>query len=82
MTDAENRIFRDAFRFFSAHSSPPPVADSEASLAWWEAAAKDIGEVSARWQNHPLMDKLLIAIYEYLEQKAKEAGTNESSPKS
>lgn len=75
MSDAENRIFRDVYRFFSEHSTPPSVADQEASAAWWAAASKDIAELSARWRGYPLMNKLLTAIYEYLEQKAKEAGT-------
>lgn len=72
-TNTEDRIFREVYRFFAAHHSPPPIADSEASAAWWTAAADDISKVSARWQNHPLMNSLLIAVYDYLEHKAKEA---------
>ena len=49
------------------------MSNSEAAVPWWESAANDISTMSARWNNHPLMDKLLISIYEYLEQKAKEA---------
>ena len=74
-TNTEDRIFREVYRYFAAHYSPPPVSDSEASAVWWEAAADDIGKVSTRWENHSLAVKLLIAIYEYLEEKAKEAGT-------
>lgn len=72
-TTNEDRIFRDAYRYFCAHSTPPPMSNSEAAVPWWESAANDISTMSARWNNHPLMDKLLISIYEYLEQKAKEA---------
>ena len=32
-----------------------------------------IAAVSASWNNHPLIIRLLVAIYEYLEEKAKEA---------
>ncbi len=74
-TNTEDSIFRDAYRYFRAHSTPPPIADTDASASWWEAAADDISKVSARWENHPLAIKLLIAVYEYLEEKAKEAGT-------
>lgn len=73
MNETETQIFRAAYRYFAAHPSPPPVTDEEASAIWWQAAAKDIGEVSNSWNNHPLMMKLLIAVYEYLEDKAKEA---------
>ncbi len=74
-TNTEDRIFRDAYRYFSAHSTPPPMSDSKAAMSWWESAADELSKASARWNNHPLMDKLLISIYEYLEQKAKETAT-------
>ena len=48
------------------------MSDQAASLAWWETAANDIAAVSASWNNHPLIIRLLAAIYEYLEEKAKE----------
>ena len=72
MSEAETQIFRAAYRYFAAHPSPLPMSDQAASLSWWETAAKDIASVSASWNNHPLMTKLLIAVYEYLEEKAKE----------
>lgn len=74
-TNTEDSIFRDAYRYFRSHSTPPPITDTDASAVWWEAAAEDTSKAAARWQNHPLMIKLLIAIYDYLEEKAKEAGT-------
>lgn len=74
MSDQETLMFRAAYRYFAAHPSPPPLSDEEASAAWWQAAAEDISKVSASWNNHPLIMKLLIAVYEYLEEKAKEAG--------
>lgn len=51
------------------------MSDSKAAMSWWESAADELSKASARWNNHPLMDKLLISIYEYLEQKAKETAT-------
>ena len=73
MREAETQIFRAAYRYFAAHPSPPPLSDQAASLAWWETAAKDISTAAASLNNHPMMTKLLIAVYEYLEEKAKEA---------
>ena len=72
MSEAETQIFRAAYRYFAAHPSPPSMSDQAASLVWWETAAKDIAAVSASWNNHPLIIRLLAAIYEYLEEKAKE----------
>jgi hypothetical protein len=34
-------------------------------------AATDIGAVAAKWENHSLATTILIAIYGYLEEKAK-----------
>ena len=72
LSEAETQIFRAAYRYFAAHPSPPSMSDQAASLVWWETAAKDIAAVSASWNNHPLIIRLLAAIYEYLEEKAKE----------
>ena len=74
-TNTEDSIYRDPYRYIRAHSTPPPIADTDASASCSAAAADDISKVSARWENHPLAIKLLIAVYEYLEEKAKEAGT-------
>ena len=37
------------------------MSDQAASLVWWETAAKDIAAVSASWNNHPLIIRLLAA---------------------
>ena len=79
MSETEIQIFRAVFRYFAAHPSPPPITDLEASTAWWLSAAKDIGELSASWGNQSLIMKLLSAVYEYLEEKAKEATRNAQS---
>lgn len=36
------------------------------------SAAKDVGELDQKWKDYPLMRSLLLAIYEYMEYKAKE----------
>ena len=33
--------------------------------------AADVGAIAAKWDNHPLATAILIAIYGYLEEKAK-----------
>ena len=72
LSEAETQIFRAAYRYLAAHPSPPPMSDQAATLVWWDTAAKDIAAVSASWNNHPLIIRMLAAIYEYLEEKAKE----------
>ena len=71
MTPEENGIMRDAFYFLRDHIDPPPVG-TDACVAFWEQAAKDLGNVAATWKNHPLATRILIAIYDYLEMKCKQ----------
>lgn len=68
MSETETQIFRAAYRYLAAHASVP-ITDS---TAWWEHAAKDMSELGEHWNHHPLMTKLMLAIYEYLEEVAHE----------
>ena len=70
MTDAELEIMRDAMTYLGTHNQPPPTGTDEA-VDWWTEAAEDISAVAANWENHPLAAAMLIAIYGYLEEKAK-----------
>ena len=67
-TDLE--IMRDAMTYLVLYNSPPPTG-TDAAADWWMSAAKDLGAVAAKWENHPLVISLLMAIYEYLESKTK-----------
>ena len=70
MTNTELEIMLDAITYLGAHNHPPPTGTDEA-VAWWMEAAEDIGAVAVKWENHPLATIVLIALYEYLEGKAK-----------
>ncbi len=72
MTNTELEIMLDATAYLAAHNQPPPNG-TNAAADWWLDATKDIGAVSAKWDNHPLAMKVLIAICDYMEEKAKEA---------
>lgn len=72
-TSEEDRIFREAYQYFRAHAAPPPSTDVEGAVEWWLEASAAVGQLAARWGNHPLMNGLLMAILEYLEAKTKEA---------
>ena len=73
MTETEAQIFSAAYRYLEAHADPPPTGDS--ALDWWERAADDLSATARSWHSHPLAVGLLAAVYEYIEQKAKENRT-------
>ena len=62
MTNTELEIMLDAATYLGAHSQPPPNGTD---------TAVDVGAIAAKWDNHPLATTILIAIYGYLEEKAK-----------
>lgn len=69
--ETEKAIIRDTWMYLKAHNDPPAIGTG-ACDAFWESAAKDIGElVSGKWNNHPLAMDLGIAVYGYLEKKCK-----------
>lgn len=71
ITNEEREIFREAYQYFAAYCTPPANQDEDA-VAWWTAAAKEVCTLDHKWQEYPLMRGLLLAIYEYMEHKAKE----------
>ena len=71
VTNEEWEIFREAYQFFSDHCMPPANQDENA-VAWWMAAAESLSELDQKWKDYPLMSGLLVAIYAYMECKAKE----------
>lgn len=72
VTDLEWEIFREAYRFFAAHCDPP-ANQEETALSWWKQTATDVAAVDNQWkERNSLMRHLLVAIYEYLDDKAKE----------
>ena len=73
--EIEKAIIRDIWIFLKEHNAPPAVG-AEGCLAFWEKAAKDIGElVGGKWNNHPLAMELGVALYGYLEKKSKGGGS-------
>ena len=70
MTNAELEIMRDAMTYLGAHNQPPPTGTDEA-VDWWTEAAEDISAMVAKWEKHSLATAVLIAVYGYLEEKAK-----------
>lgn len=71
VSSIEKRIFREAFEFFARHCCPP-ANQEENAVDWWTETATDVVEVDSKWTEYPLMRGFLLAIYEYIEHKAKE----------
>ena len=70
MTNTELEIMLDAATYLGAYHQPPP-SGTEKAVTWWKEAAKDISAIVTKWDNHPLATTVLIAVYGYLEEKAK-----------
>lgn len=70
MTREESDIMKDAFFFLRDHIDPPAVGDS-ACESFWEQAARQLSELGAKWNNHPLALEVLPAIYSYIETKSR-----------
>lgn len=71
MTEKEREIFVDAYGFLKCFSDVPgkPTLTNE-SDEYWLAATEELCRLSGK-HNHPLMNKLLLGTFEYLEQKDK-----------
>lgn len=71
VTAEEREIFSEAYHFFEKYNDPPANQEDFAA-DWWQECAKDVGSLDNHWKDHPLMRELLLAIYAYLDDKAKE----------
>ena len=75
MPNEEVEIMRDMFCFLRDHNDPPRNG-TDGAPDWWLKAVKDMGSLDEKWRNHPLAQVVLMALFEYLEQKAKAEGDN------
>lgn len=74
MDDKLRDVFVAAFQFLQARQIPD-LADKD----YWQRAADDMMLLSGK-HNHPLMEKLLIAVYEYLNDVAVSAQGDDVDP--
>ncbi len=70
MTFEEQEIMRNAYVFLKNHCNPPANQDENA-CNWWMQAAQEMGQVCGAWNNHPLATEVFLALYNYIEGKAK-----------
>ena len=73
MTPNESIIMNAASRFLTRYGDPPPVTDPD-SEAWWDKAALEFMAFSDIYGRHPLASKIITALFEYIEIKAKAKG--------
>jgi len=71
MSEQETEILRDAFKFLKTFSDAPRL-DGPDSEQYWLRAADALTAIGNKWRHHPLVEKVLVGIYEYLEIKQKE----------
>lgn len=71
MSDQETEIMRAAYRYLKAFSDVPRYDDPGCD-EFWANAASILAEAGNKWRHHPLVEKVFLGIYEYLEIKMKE----------
>jgi hypothetical protein len=71
LTEKEKGILADAVKFLEAFSQVPRL-DGPDSAQYWLRAADALTAIGTKWRHHPLVEKVLVGIYEYLEIKQKE----------
>lgn len=71
MTEKEKGILADAGKFLEAFSQVPRL-DGPDCDQYWQRAADALTAIGNKWRHHPLAEKVLVGIYEYLEIKQKE----------
>ena len=73
MTRNETSIFTDAMKYLDTFNDPPANDDPQAA-SWWERAADAISAFANAHGQHPLAIEIGVALYSYIEIKAKAKG--------
>lgn len=71
MTVKEQGIMEDATSFLETFSDAPDLSDPGCD-DYWRRAAEALNSAGNKWRHHPLVEKVFLGIYEYLEIKQKE----------
>lgn len=61
-----NEMFTSAWQFYKKHCDPPVSRDPDVNAAWWTQATEDLKALVTKYNQHPLMDELLMTVYCYL----------------
>lgn len=72
MTEKEKGILDDAILFLDTFSDVPGKGQADQVDNYWAMAAGALEKVGNKWRHHPLVEKVFVGIYEYLEIKQKE----------
>ena len=71
VSDLDKKAFRMAFEFYAAHNDPPDNTEPDA-VKWWQAAGRDISPLYDQWKEHTLGSRLLMAVFETIEEMSRE----------
>jgi len=61
---------RDAYKFLNGFADTPDLNDPGCD-DYWRRASEALSAAGNKWKMHPLAEKVLIGIFEYLEIKQK-----------
>lgn len=70
MTRKEQGIMEDATSFLETFSDAPDLSDPGCD-DYWRRASEALSAAGNKWRHHPLVEKVFLGIYEYLEIKQK-----------
>ena len=73
MTRNETAVFTDAMKYLDTFNDPPARSDP-ASESWWKRTADALSAFINAHGRHPLAMEMGVAIYSYIEVKAKAKG--------
>ena len=73
MTTEEKGIMEDIYYLLRDYGDPPPINEKGCEEFWYKAGSELTVMVGKKWNNHPLAMKLGLALFAYIENKAKEA---------
>ena len=73
MTAEEMGIMEDIYYLLRDYGDPPAITAKGCEEFWYKAGNELTAIVGKKWNNHPLAMKLGLALFAYIENKAKEA---------
>lgn len=66
LPDDRRAMFTDAYRFYEEHWDMPDTAEA------WEEAASQLCPIINRYNKHPLIRNLIMALYDTMDEECKE----------
>ena len=71
MTSEEKGIMEDIYYLLRDYGNPPAINAAGCEDFWYKAGKELTDIVGKKWNNHPLATEVFLALYNYIEGKAK-----------